>query len=85
MTKSRNDPIESVHLTISIRADRETAGKIKELIPSARLREGSCELKLEGEQPAEVAQEAEEMMEKLREVVGTPKDFKNAEGSLGKK
>ena len=85
MARKRSDPIESVELTVSIRANKAMAGKIKELVPSAKVRSGSCELKLMGERPAEVAQRAEEIMEKLREVLSSPKDFKNAERSLGKK
>jgi hypothetical protein len=74
-----------VELKVSIRADRATAQRIKDLVPSAKVRRGSCELKVAGESPAEVAKKAEEMMERLREVLSSPKDFKNAEGSLGKK
>lgn len=85
MARESGDPVESVELTITIRADKATATKIKGLIPSAKVRRGSCELKVVGEHPAEVARRAEEMMEKLRESVGSPKDFKNAERSLGKK
>ena len=85
MVKKSSDPIESVELTVSIRADRVTAEKIKSLIPSAKVRSGTCEVKLAGERPADVAQRAEEVMEKLREVFGSPKDFKKSEGSLGKK
>lgn len=85
MARERNDPVESVELRISIRADRATAQRIKNIIPSARLKGGSCELKVAGERPADVAQRAEEMMERLREVINSPKDFKNADGSRGTK
>jgi hypothetical protein len=85
MTKKRNDPIEQVELKISIRASRATSERIRSLVPSAKLRKGSCELRVAGESPGEVAQKAEEMMETLREVLTSTKDFKTAEGSLGKK
>ncbi len=85
MARKRSEPIEFVELKISIKADKATSEGIRRLVPSAKVRRGSCELKVAGESPAEVAQKAEEMMEKLREVVSSPKDFKNAEGSLGKK
>jgi hypothetical protein len=78
--KIRN-PIESVELRVSIRADRATAERIRELFPSAKVRNGSCELKVVGERPADVAAKAEEMMQKLRGVVASPKDFKNPERS----
>ena len=81
MRRKASEPVEFVELTVSIRADRATAERIRELVPKARVKRGSCELKVVGERPADVAQRAEEMMEKLRDVVGSPKDFKNAEGS----
>jgi hypothetical protein len=79
------EPIESVELTVSIKADRATAERIRGLVPSAKVKSGSCEVRVVGERPADVAQRAEEIMEKLREVLSSPKDFKNAGESLGKK
>jgi hypothetical protein len=81
LARKIGDPIESVELTVSIKTSRATAAKIKALIPTAKVRDGTCVVKLVGERPADVAQRAEEMMEKLREVVESPKDFKNAEHS----
>lgn len=81
MPRRASEPVESVELTVSIKADRATAERIKELVPSAKVKSGSCELKVVGERPADVAQRAEEIMEKLRVVFGSPKDFKNAERS----
>ncbi len=71
-----DNPIESVELKITFRTDRATATRIKEAIPSVALKNGSCEVKVEGEQPGEVADKAREMLEKLRAIVETPKDFK---------
>jgi len=85
MPTKRGDPIESVELRISIKADKATSERIRVLVPSAKVRRGSCELWVSGKSPAEVARKAEEIMEALREVVSSPKDFKNAQGSLGKK
>jgi hypothetical protein len=85
LARKAKDPVESVELTISIKADKATAERIKGLVPSAKVRSGTCEMKLAGEHPADLAQRAEELMEKLREVIGSPKDFKNAEGSQSKK
>ncbi len=62
-------PIESVALKITFRADRETTSKIKEAVPSARVRGGVCEVKIEGEQPSEVAATAKALLEKIRTVV----------------
>jgi hypothetical protein len=62
-------PIESVALRIQFRADRETRNKIRELVPSAVLRGGVCEVKIEAEEPAEVAERAKALLEKIRSVV----------------
>lgn len=82
--RSRN-PVKSVELKVSIKADRATAEMIRGLFPSAKVRKGSCELKVVGEKPDDVAARAEEMIEKLRGVVSLPKDFKNAERSQPQK
>jgi hypothetical protein len=65
-----------VQLKISLKADVATLNRIKELVPSAKLKNGSCELTIEGEAPSEVAKAAKELLEKLREAVSPPKGFK---------
>lgn len=59
-------PIESVALKVVFRASRETAERVREVVPSARFRQGSCEVKLEGETPGEVAEMAKAVLEKIR-------------------
>jgi len=77
LARRRSDkPIDSVELRISFRADRDTVEAIKRAIPSAVLKNGVCTLKIEGEQPGEVADRAREILEKVRGVAGTSKDFK---------
>lgn len=56
-------------LKITFRADKETTAKIRESVPSARVRRGACEVKIEGEQPAEVAEKARAILEKIRAAV----------------
>ena len=56
-------------LKIQFRADKETAARIRELVPSAVVRGGVCEVKIEAEQPAEVAEQAKVLLEKIRTVV----------------
>jgi hypothetical protein len=65
----RDRPIESVALKIVFRADAETIRKIKEKIPAASIRGSSCEVRIEGEQPGEVAEKAKEILEKLRTAI----------------
>jgi len=79
MARKNLNPVESVELRVSIRADRATAERIRKLFPSARVRNGSCEMRVVGERTADVAAKAEEMMQRLREIVAPPKDFKIAE------
>jgi hypothetical protein len=74
--RSRDRPVESVELKISFRADAKTAARIREAFPSAVLRRGGCELRIDGEEPGKVADEARKVLEKLRGLVEAPKDFK---------
>jgi hypothetical protein len=67
--RRRDRPIESVALKITFRADRERTAKIREVVPSAVIRDGVCEVKIEAEQPAEVAEKARVLLEKIRTVV----------------
>ncbi len=69
-------PVESVELRITFRTDRGTAAKIKESIPGTVLRSGGCEVRVEGEEPIDVAEKARVILEKLREIAQSPKDFK---------
>jgi hypothetical protein len=62
-------PIESVALKITFRADRETTEKIKAAIPGAIVRGGVCEVRIEAEQPGEVAEKAKLLLERIRTVV----------------
>ena len=67
--KPRQDkPIESLSLKITFRADRESAARIRKLIPTAQVRGGVCRVDLEAKEPAEMAERAREVLEKLRGV-----------------
>ncbi len=59
-------PIQSVSLKITFRAGREELARIMEAVPSATTRAGMCEVKIDAEQPAEVAEKARELLEKIR-------------------
>ena len=61
-------PVESLELRISIRADRETAGRIREAIPSAVVKGGACELKIEARRPADMVEKARAVLEQLRAI-----------------
>lgn len=67
--RKQDRPIKSVALKITFRADRETTAKIKEAIPSAIVRGGVCEVRIEAEEPGEVAEKAKLLLEKIRTVV----------------
>lgn len=62
----RDRPIESLALKITFRADRESAQRIREQVPSAQVRGGVCTVQLEATEPAEMAGKAREVLEKLR-------------------
>jgi hypothetical protein len=70
LSRKQDSPIESVELKISFRPDKATWTKVKEAVPLAVLRNGACEIKIEGEHPAEVEEKARVVLEKLRFVVG---------------
>jgi hypothetical protein len=59
-------PIESVALKVVFRASKETAAKVREVVPAAKFRLGNCEVKLEGQDPGEVAEKARAVLEKIR-------------------
>lgn len=63
-------PIESVELRISFRADKDTSRKIREAVPSAVLKGRTCEIKIQAENPAEVAERAKEVLDKVRAIEG---------------
>jgi len=67
--QGQDRPIESLALKIAFRADGESAAKIRDLLPSARVRGGVCRVELEAKEPAEMAEKAKEVLEKLRGVV----------------
>ena len=51
------------------RADKATMAKIKRVVPDARFRQGSCEVKIDGEQPGEVAEKARALLDSIRAAV----------------
>ena len=61
-------PVELVELKITFRGDRATNGKIKDLVPGAMVRGGVCVVRIDGEQPAEVAEKARVVLERIRKV-----------------
>ncbi len=61
-------PIQFVELKIAFRADKKTANAIKQTFPTSKLRNGLCEVKIESERPAEAAEKARELLEKIRSV-----------------
>ncbi len=74
--RSLGKPIESVQLKITLRTDRGTAATIKKSMPSAVLKNGGCEIRVDGEEPREVAERAREILEILRGIAQTQKGYK---------
>ena len=62
----QDKPIESLALKITFRADRESAARIRELLPTAKVRGGVCRLELEAKEPSEMAEKAKAVLDKLR-------------------
>ena len=61
-------PIESVVLKVTFPADRETAERIRQVIPTVKVRGGICEVKIQAERPADVGEKAKLLLEKLRKI-----------------
>ncbi len=74
--RRQGSPLESVGLKITFRADRETAARIAEKIPSAVVRGGRCVVNIDGSGPAEVAEKAKAVLEQVRSVESGSKGFK---------
>ena len=65
-------PIQFVKLEIAFRADKKTMAAIKRSFPSAKERNGLCEVKIESDRPAGVAEKAKELLKKIRSVAQNP-------------
>ena len=51
---------------MAFRADRETTDKIRQVVPGARFQRGSCQVKIDGRQPGEVADRARAVLDAIR-------------------
>jgi hypothetical protein len=69
-------PIRSVVLRVKLSADAATCSSLKERYPSARVKGGTFELTVEGEEPPEVAEKARELLNRFKVASVPPKDFK---------
>lgn len=67
--RRQDRPIESVALRISFSADRKTLARMKEDFPSAKVHGSICEVRFEAEHPAELAEKAKLLLEKIRTIV----------------
>ena len=74
--RGRASPIESVDLKVRLTVDRAAALEIKQSIPEATVKGGTCELRIEGKDPTDVAEKAHVVLEKLRRILETPKGLK---------
>lgn len=64
--RSQDRPIRSVSLKISFRAGSDETARIRGAVPSAVPRTGGCEVRIDAEEPSEVAEKAKALLEKLR-------------------
>jgi hypothetical protein len=67
--RRQDSPVEFVTLKIAFKADKKMAISIKEAFPSAKVRNGECEFRIEAEKPAEVTEKARELLEKIRSII----------------
>ncbi len=64
--RRQDRPIRSVALKIVFRAGKDARAKIRQVEPSAKFRQGSCEVRIDGDHPAEVAEKARAILETIR-------------------
>jgi hypothetical protein len=59
-------PVESIELKVYFRADKVTAAKVKGLFPSAVVKDGTCHVEIEGDDPGAVAAKAKVLLDSVR-------------------
>jgi hypothetical protein len=75
LTSSRRSPARPVRhaeLRVSFAASREEFAKIREAVPSAVLKRGTCVVVIEGGEPFDVADRARDLLERVRVAVEKP-------------
>ncbi len=66
-------PIEKVELKVVFAGSQESLKRLKDRVPSATMRNGRCEVLVEGGAPQEVAERARQLLESASEVSGRSK------------
>jgi hypothetical protein len=64
--RKQGKPIRSVKLRVRFKADRKTLLRIKRAVPEARWKRGELEVTVEGSGPAQVADAAKALSDRVR-------------------
>ena len=64
--RRQDRPIQSVALKIVFSAGKDARAKIRQVAPSAKFHRGSCEFRIDGDHPGEVAEKARAILETIR-------------------
>ena len=64
--RRQDRPIESVSLKVTFRAGKEEANRIRKAVPSGSLRRGVGEIRIETEEPAEMADRTRAILKELK-------------------
>ena len=64
--RRQDRPIESVSLKVTFRAGEEETNRIRKAVPSASLRRGVGEIRIDTEEPAEMADRTRAILKKLK-------------------
>ena len=64
--RRQDRPIESVSLRVTFRGGKEEADRIKMAVPSASLRRGAVEFRVDTEEPAEMAERTRAILKELK-------------------
>ncbi len=59
-------PIRSLELSITFRADREVARRVKEAFPTAQVTGGVCVVRVVAKDPSDLTEKARKMLEDMK-------------------
>jgi hypothetical protein len=65
-------PIKFVELRITFKTDRQTAHRLRDLIPNTKPTSGGCEIVVKGQSPGEAAEMAKASLERVRRYIESP-------------
>jgi hypothetical protein len=82
--RRQGSPVRSVYLTVSFRSTKGQASELKSFVPALTFRNGVCKVRIATKSTKEAAENARELLERVREIVKPAKGFKGSQGRRDK-